>query len=158
MKEGGNYIPELNLTEDLVIKVIETPHPKYKRNGSDLIIEEKITLVEALCGVELKIEHLQGPLQVEIKEIVNPNQMFQVFGKGMPIKQETKALTEDEQEEKEFGNLIIDLRFYFFGHFFFVVLLHLFHHIVFYFLAFFFSLEYYFKKLEASLVLTFLFL
>ena len=77
MKEGGNYIPELNLTEDLVIKVIETPHPKYKRKGSDLIIEEKITLVEALCGVELKIEHLQGPLKVEIKEIVNPNQMFQ---------------------------------------------------------------------------------
>ena len=109
VKEGGNYIPELNLTEDLVIKVIETPHPKYKRKGSNLIIEEKITLVEALCGVELKIEHLQGPLKVEIKEIVNPNQMFQVFGKGMPIKQETKALTEDEQEEKEFGNLIIDL-------------------------------------------------
>ena len=84
VKEGGNYIPELNLTEDLVIKVIETPHPKYKRKGNDLIIEEKITLVEALCGVELKIEHLQGPLQVEIKDIVNPNQMFQVFGQGMP--------------------------------------------------------------------------
>ena len=109
VKEGGNYIPELNLTEDLVIKVIETPHPKYKRKGNDLIIEEKITLVEALCGVELKIEHLQGPLQVEIKDIVNPNQMFQVFGQGMPIKQEGKALTEDDTEEKEFGNLIIDL-------------------------------------------------
>tara|TARA_B100000745_G_scaffold297734_1_gene245109 strand:+ start:233 stop:1273 length:1041 start_codon:yes stop_codon:yes gene_type:complete len=109
VKEGGNYIPELNLTEDLVIKVIETPHPKYKRKGNDLIIEEKITLVEALCGVELKIEHLQGPLQVEIKDIVNPNQMFQVFGQGMPIKQEGKALTEDDTDEKEFGNLIIDL-------------------------------------------------
>ena len=109
VKEGGNYIPELNLTEDLVIKVIEIPHPKYKRKGNDLIIEEKITLAEALCGVELKIEHLQGPLKVEIKDIVNPNQMFQVFGQGMPIKHEGKALTEDEQEEKEFGNLIIDL-------------------------------------------------
>ena len=109
VKEGGNYIPELNLTEDLVIKVIETPHPKYKRKGNDLIIEEKITLVEALCGVELKIEHLQGPLKVEIKDIVNPNQMFQVFGQGMPIKQEGKALTEDDTEEKKFGNLIIDL-------------------------------------------------
>ena len=109
VKEGGNYIPELNLTEDLVIKVIETPHPKYKRKGNDLIIEEKITLVEALCGVELKIEHLRGPLKVEIKDIVNPNQMFQVFGQGMPIKQEGKVLTEDDTEEKEFGNLIIDL-------------------------------------------------
>ena len=48
VKEGGNYIPELGIIEDLVIQIIEINHPKYKRKKNDLYIEEKITLSEAL--------------------------------------------------------------------------------------------------------------
>ena len=107
VKEGGNYIPELGIIEDLVIQIIEINHPKYKRKKNDLYIEEKITLSEALTGVELHIDHLDGPLSVKITDIVKPNQMFQVFGKGMPIKQDEKSLTDGN--ELDFGNLIIDL-------------------------------------------------
>ena len=112
VKEGGNYIPELGITEDLVIQVIETEHPKYKRKGNDLFIEEQITLCEALCGLELTIDHLIGPLQVKISDIVKPNQMFKVFGKGMPIKHEDKSLTDGEGND-DYGDLIIDLQIQF---------------------------------------------
>ena len=112
VKEGGNYIPELGITEDLVIQVIEKEHPKYKRKGDDLFIEEQITLCEALCGLELSIDYLTGPLQVKIADIVNPNQMFQVFGKGMPIKHEDKSLTDGEGMD-DYGDLIIDLQIQF---------------------------------------------
>tara|TARA_B100001123_G_C15246397_1_gene1001109 strand:- start:349 stop:1368 length:1020 start_codon:yes stop_codon:yes gene_type:complete len=112
VKEGGNYIPELNITEDLVIQVIEKEHPKYKRKGNDLFIEEQITLCEALCGLELSIDYLTGPLQVKIADIVKPNQMFQVFGKGMPIKHEDKSLT-DGNGMDDYGDLIIDLQIQF---------------------------------------------
>ena len=112
VKEGGNYIPELGITEDLVIQVIETEHPKYKRKGHDLFIEEQITLCEALCGLELSIDHFTKPLKVKITDIVKPNQMFQVFGKGMPIKHEDKSLTDGEGED-DYGDLIIDLQIQF---------------------------------------------
>ena len=112
VKEGGNYIPELGITEDLVIQVIEKEHPKYKRKGNDLFIEEQITLCEALCGLELTIDHLIGPLQVKISDIVKPNQMFKVFGKGMPIKHEDKSLTDGEGND-DYGDLIIDLQIQF---------------------------------------------
>tara|TARA_A100001037_G_scaffold306430_1_gene351443 strand:+ start:3533 stop:4552 length:1020 start_codon:yes stop_codon:yes gene_type:complete len=112
VKEGGNYIPELNITEDLVIQVIEKDHSKYKRKGNDLFIEEQITLCEALCGLELTIDHLTGPLQVKISDIVKPNQMFQVFGKGMPIKHEGKSLTDGDGKD-DYGDLIIDLQIQF---------------------------------------------
>ena len=107
VKEGGNYISELGIIEDLVIQIIEIDHPKYKRKNNDLYIEEKITLSEALTGVQLYIDHLDGPLSVKISEIVKPNQMFQVFSKGMPIKHDDKTLTDGNEDD--FGNLIIDL-------------------------------------------------
>ena len=107
VKEGGNYISELGIIEDLVIQIIEIDHPKYKRKNNDLYIEEKITLSEALTGVELYIDHLDGSLSIKISEIVKPNQMFQVFSKGMPIKHDDKILTDGNEDD--FGNLIIDL-------------------------------------------------
>ena len=107
VKEGGNYIQGLNIIEDLVIQIVELEHPKYKRKNNDLYIEEKITLSESLTGVELHIDHLDGPLSVKITDIVKPNQMFQVFNKGMPIKHDEKSLTDGDEDN--FGNLIIDL-------------------------------------------------
>ena len=75
---------------------------------NDLYIEENITLCEALTGLEIHIDHLDGPLQIKITDIVRPNKMFQVFGKGMPIKHDNKSL--GDGSDKEDGNLIIDLQ------------------------------------------------
>jgi len=108
VKEGGNYIPALDSTEDLVIQIIELEHSHYKRKDNDLYSEEKITLCEALTGVEIYIDHFNSPLQVKISDMVRPNQMFQVFNKGMPIKHDNKSLSDGS--DKEFGNLIIDLQ------------------------------------------------
>jgi|TARA_B110000208_G_C11791246_1_gene437622 curved DNA-binding protein len=112
VKEGGNFIPELGIIEDLVIKIVEVEHPKYKRSGHDLFIQENISLCEALQGCTLYIEHLDGPLQVNITDMIKPNQLFQVFGKGMPIKMDNKSLT-STGEEVDYGNLIIDLNIIF---------------------------------------------
>jgi len=108
VKEGGNYIPELNIVEDLVIQIVELEHDRYKRNDNDLYITENITLCEALTGVNISINHFSKPINVKINQIVKPNQMFQVFNKGMPIKYDNKSLSDGS--DKEFGNLIIDLK------------------------------------------------
>lgn len=43
---------------DVVFVLNETPHDTFKRKGADLYIEKTISLVEALCGFEMEIEHL----------------------------------------------------------------------------------------------------
>ena len=108
VKEGGNFIAALNLTEDLVIQIMEKEHLSYKRKGNDLYVIETITLCEALTGVNLHIDHFNEPLQVKISDIVRPNQMFQVFNKGMPIKHDSKSL--GDGSKIEYGTLIIDLQ------------------------------------------------
>lgn len=108
VKEGGNYIPQLDTCEDLVIQIVELEHSRYKRKDNDLYVVEKISLSEALTGVDMYIDHFEGLLQVKISDIVRPNQMFQVFNKGMPIKHDNTAL--GNGSEKDFGNLIIDLQ------------------------------------------------
>lgn len=108
VKEGGNYIPQLDTSEDLVIQIVELEHPRYKRKDNDLYVVENLTLCEALTGVDMYIDHFDGSLQVKISDIVRPNQMFQVFNKGMPIKHDNKSL--GDGSDKEFGNLIIDLQ------------------------------------------------
>jgi len=108
VKEGGNYIPQLDVTEDLAIQIVEVEHPRFKRKDNDLYIVEGLTLCEALTGVNLNIEHFDEPLQVKITDIVKTNQLFQVFNKGMPIKHDNKSLANGS--DMEYGNLIIDLQ------------------------------------------------
>ena len=108
VKEGGNYIPQLDVTEDLAIQIVEIDHPRFKRKGNDLYTVEGLTLCEALTGIDICVDHFDGPLKVKISDIVKPNQMFQVFNKGMPIKHDNKSLSNGT--DTEYGNLIIDLQ------------------------------------------------
>ena len=109
VKEGGDYIPEADVTEDLVIQIIEQTHDLYKRKNNDIYIEHEITLAESLCGLNTTIPHLSGPLKIEINEIIKPNSLYKVEGKGMPIKiTENNELTPNEVKNTQYGDLIID--------------------------------------------------
>jgi DnaJ family protein A protein 2 len=43
---------------DVVVVLQQTDHAVFKRDGPNLIMEKKITLVEALCGFTFYIKHL----------------------------------------------------------------------------------------------------
>merc|ERR1712242_212703 len=50
-------------------------HAEFKRKGADLFIERTISLVEALCGFELEITHLDGRtllIKTSPGEIIRP--------------------------------------------------------------------------------------
>lgn len=62
-------------TGDVVFEVKQVEHPDFKRKGADLYIERKISLVEALCGMELEVTHLDGRkllIKTSPGEIVRP--------------------------------------------------------------------------------------
>ncbi len=107
VKEGGNFIPSLNITEDLIIQVIEQNHEFYKRKNDDLYIEHTITLAESLCGCSVAIEHLNEVITIKIDNIIKPNTLYKVEGKGMPIKYNENELSGSENNRK-YGDLIID--------------------------------------------------
>jgi len=47
-------------TGDVVFVIKQQEHAEFKRRGADLFIERTISLVEALCGFEIEITHLDG--------------------------------------------------------------------------------------------------
>lgn len=71
----------------------EKEHPVFKRKGADLLVTKTLTLNEALCGFEWKIEHLDGrDLVVRSKpgEVIQPETDDRrpyakiIPGEGMP--------------------------------------------------------------------------
>ena len=55
--EKGDDIPDGD-AGDVHILLEEQPHKEFKRHGADLYIKRKISLMEALCGFEMEIEHM----------------------------------------------------------------------------------------------------
>ena len=45
---------------DVIVVLQQKPHPTIKREGSDLLVEQKITLTEALTGFNFIFTHLDG--------------------------------------------------------------------------------------------------
>ncbi|KAI0255150.1 hypothetical protein BJV78DRAFT_1273736 [Lactifluus subvellereus] len=76
---------------DLVFVVEDKPHPRFMRQGDDLIAKIDIPLVEALTnegGTKKQLEHLDGrKLQIQVPSgVVKPGQETRVTGEGMPIR------------------------------------------------------------------------
>jgi len=80
---------------DIVFLLQEKEHPVFKRKHADLLIHKEITLVEALCGYEFLVEHLDGrKLLIKSRpgEIIRPEAaqgepfVKCVEGEGMPKK------------------------------------------------------------------------
>merc|ERR1719393_364626 len=58
-REMADENPDMD-TGDVVFILKEQEHKEFKRKGADLFIERKISLVEALCGFEIEVTHLDG--------------------------------------------------------------------------------------------------
>ena len=70
---------------DLYIKINVQPHPIFKREGHDLVMNLNIKLSDALLGMEYPIETLDGNIKVKIPEGVSINEILRVREKGVPI-------------------------------------------------------------------------
>jgi DnaJ family protein A protein 2 len=59
----------------VIIEIQEQPHPHFKREKDDLIMEQQITLLEALTGYQFLIHHLDNRILLvksEPNEIIRP--------------------------------------------------------------------------------------
>ncbi|MES2315333.1 MAG: molecular chaperone DnaJ [Patescibacteria group bacterium] len=69
---------------DLYIKINVAPHPLFKRDGNDLVMNLNLKLSDAMLGTKYPIETLDGNIEVTIPEGVSINEVLRVRGKGVP--------------------------------------------------------------------------
>ncbi|KAG9453414.1 hypothetical protein H6P81_006318 [Aristolochia fimbriata] len=82
--EQRNLIPS-----DLVFIIDEKPHSVFKRDGNDLVMTQKISLVEALTGFTVQVTTLDSRnLTIPVNNIISPTYEEVVKGEGMPIPKE----------------------------------------------------------------------
>lgn len=85
---------------DVVVTLEEKPHPDFKRQYDDLVMNWKVDLLTALAGGSFGVHHINNQwLKVEIipGEIIRPNSLKTIKGYGMP----KRAVP------GEFGDLIV---------------------------------------------------
>ncbi|RDX86065.1 DnaJ-like subfamily B member 13, partial [Mucuna pruriens] len=84
----GNQEPG-SARADLVFVLDERPHAIFKRDGNDLVVTQKILLVDALIGKTLNLTTLDGrDLTIHVTDIVTPGYELVVPNEGMPISKE----------------------------------------------------------------------
>lgn len=72
---------------DIIVVLDEKEHPVFKRSGLNLVMELEITLVEALCGFQRVITHLddrQLLITSPPSTVVKTGDIRTVSGEGMP--------------------------------------------------------------------------
>uniref|UniRef100_A0A665VEF4 DnaJ heat shock protein family (Hsp40) member A2b n=1 Tax=Echeneis naucrates TaxID=173247 RepID=A0A665VEF4_ECHNA len=72
---------------DIVLVLQEKDHEEFRREGNDLHMVQRIGLVEALCGFQMTVTHLDGR-QLLVKyppgKVIEPGCIRMVKGEGMP--------------------------------------------------------------------------
>ncbi|CAD6197234.1 unnamed protein product [Caenorhabditis auriculariae] len=70
---------------DIVFIIKDKPHPKFKRDGSDIRYQQRISLKNALIGCELDIPTLEGNIQhLKITDIIRPGTHRRLPHLGLP--------------------------------------------------------------------------
>ncbi|CAL5041269.1 unnamed protein product [Urochloa decumbens] len=83
--EKGNEAPNMK-PADIVFIIDEKPHDVFTRDGNDLVMTEKISLVEALTGYTARVTMLDGrSLSLPINSIIHPSYEEVIPGEGMPL-------------------------------------------------------------------------
>jgi len=83
----GDQHPDI-VPGDIIIVLQVEKHDVFTREGNDLIINKKISLIEALAGVQFLVDHLDGR-QILVSsakgEVIKPGDIKAVEHEGMPI-------------------------------------------------------------------------
>ena len=69
---------------DLIVSVSVKPHPKFRREGSTVLLEQPISFLQAALGAELTIDTIDGPVKYNLPEGTQTGTTFRLRGKGIP--------------------------------------------------------------------------
>ncbi len=71
---------------DLYVKVHVKPHPLFRREGANLVMDLPVKLTDALSGTTVTIQALDGKnLEVKIPPMKRADELLRIRGKGVPM-------------------------------------------------------------------------
>ena len=77
---------------DLIVKINILDHDKFKRRGNDLFIDRKISLLDAIYGVEIMIDHIDGrTINIKSNDVIKPT----LFNPHLPVNVTWERLNKD---------------------------------------------------------------
>ena len=68
---------------DLYFKVKVIPHPIFKREGHDIVVEQTVNLSDALLGTVIQVPTLEGEKQVKVPAGTQPHTRLRLRGLGI---------------------------------------------------------------------------
>jgi molecular chaperone DnaJ len=68
----------------LYVAVHVTPHPELRREGTELIFEADVSIVQAALGTRLRVPTAEGEEEIEIKPGTQPGTEVRLRGRGVP--------------------------------------------------------------------------
>ena len=72
---------------DILLKVSVTPHPVFKLDGNDLVVDVPVTFAEAALGATIAVPTLGGqPVKVKLPAGTPSGRTLRVRGRGVPTK------------------------------------------------------------------------
>ncbi len=69
---------------DLYVVVNVAPHRVFARRDSDIYLEAKVGVVQAMLGTELAVPTLYGDVKLSVPHGTQPGTVFKVKGRGLP--------------------------------------------------------------------------
>ena len=81
--EGGRSMGS-GPSGDLYLRIHVRDHPRFRREGDDLLSEQTIDLYTAVLGGELQVHTLDGTLSLKIPPETQDGRTFKLRGQGMP--------------------------------------------------------------------------
>lgn len=67
---------------DVIVEV--QPHPKFQREGYDIVSEEQISFPQAALGTQIEVETVQGPVKIKIPSGTQPGTVIRLAQRGVP--------------------------------------------------------------------------
>jgi len=96
---GDDSIPGLK-PGDLLVNVIVREHSRYKREGTSLIVEQLVSVWDALLGASIEIQTLdRKTLSMSLPPGTQPDTMMSCKGEGLP-----------NMRTRQRGNLLIRIK------------------------------------------------
>ncbi len=69
---------------DLYVYISIAPHPRFKRDGSDISSDVPISFPQATLGAKIEADTLEGPVELTIGPGTQSGSVYRLRGRGMP--------------------------------------------------------------------------
>ncbi len=80
---------------DALVEIKVRPHPEFKREGDDIVLELPIGIDEAVLGARVEVPTVNGRVQLTIPKGTSSGTVFRMRGKG--VRNSSKGTTGDQR-------------------------------------------------------------